>query len=151
MRKIFFFALIMAVIISLVGCGISQTQGGKSNVVTATVITNSGETKQMTLKELRNVADTNSFLFESEYIGADITVTSIITKIGGAYQLTSWFDCDAYVELEANDIGCFFKPITEEYAKTLNVGDTITVSGKIAMASVAGFDIYIFADKISPY
>ena len=32
-----------------------------------------------------------------------------------------------------------------------NVGDTVTVSGKIGMASVGGLNIYIMATSISPY
>lgn len=157
MKKAISFVLAMLMIMSLAGCVASAPSENtpapekEPDKITATVRTNSGETKQMTLQELKNIEETNSFLFESEYIGADITVTSKITKIGGAFRLTSWFDCDAYVELEANSIGCFFKPVTEAYAKTLNVGDVITVSGKIGMASVAGFDIYILKDKISPY
>ena len=151
MKKIFAIVLALAVMISLFGCSSSNGAGNKGKKILATVQTNSGERKQMTLRELRDVEESNSILFEDEYIGADITVTSTITKIGGAYRLTSWFDCDAYVELDAGNIGCFFKPVTEAYAKTLNVGDTITVSGKIGMASVTGFNIYIMKDEISPY
>lgn len=151
MKKIFCFFLAVVAMVSLVGCSTNKESEGTEEKILATVQTNSGERKQMTLQELRHIEETNSILFEDEYIGADITVTSTITKIGGAFRLTSWFDCDAYVELDAGNIGCFFKPISEEYAKTLNVGDTITVSGKIGMASVAGFDIYIMKDEISPY
>lgn len=151
MKKVFEAILAVVVMVSLFGCSTNKEAEGVKEKVLATVQTNSGERKQMTLQELRNIEETNSILFENEYIGADITVTSTITKIGGAFRLTSWFDCDAYVELDAGNIGCFFKPITEEYAKTLKVGDTITVSGKIGMASVTGFDIYIMKDEISPY
>lgn len=150
-EKVFSVIMAILVIMSCFGCSSGVTDGKNDDKVLATVTTNSGETKQMTLQQIKDVEETNSILFENEYIGADITVTSTITKIGGAFKLTSWFDCDAYIELEANDLGCFFKPITEEYATTLNVGDTITVSGKIGMASVTGFDIYIMQDEISPY
>lgn len=152
MKKILAIVLVLSAVVMFFGCSSNNTSGKSPKEVLATVKTNSGETKQMTLQEIKTIGETNSILFESEYIGADITVTSTITEIGGAYRLTSWFDCDAYVKLEGNNIGCFFKPITEEYAKTLNVGDTITVSGKIGMASVASsFDIYIMHDEISPY
>ena len=122
--------------------------GGK---VKASVVTNSGETKEMTLDEIKEIEKSNSVLFEEEYVGADISVTATIEKIGGAYELRSWFECDAYLELESGSTGCFFKPITEEEAKTYSVGQTVTVNGKIGMATVAGFDIYIMATKISPY
>ena len=122
--------------------------GGK---IKATVVTNSGETKEMTLDEIKEIEKSNSVLFKEEYVGAGITVTSTIEKIGGAYMLRSWFECDAYLELESGSTGCFFKPITEDEAKNYNVGDTVTVSGKIGMASVSGFDIYIMATEISPY
>lgn len=148
MKRIIALVLVVLIMLPFTGC---SANGSSKDTVTATVITNSGEKKQMTLQELRKIASTNSVLFDSEYVGADITVTSTIKEIGGAYGLMSWFDCDAYVKLEANSTGCFFKPITEAYAKTLKVGDTITVSGKIAMASVADLNIYIFKDEISPY
>ena len=136
--------LLCCVLVLLSGC----FGGGK---VKATVVTNSGETKEMTLDEIKEIEETNSVLFEEEYVGADISVTSKIEKIGGAFMLRSWFECDAYLELESGSSGCFFKPITEDEAKNYNVGDTVTVSGKIGMASVSGFDIYIMATKISPY
>lgn len=122
--------------------------GGK---IKATVVTNSGETKEMTLDEIKEIEETNSVLFKEEYVGAGITVTSTIKEIGGAFMLRSWFECDAYLTLESGSTGCFFKPITEDEAKNYNVGDTVTVSGKIGMASVSGFDIYIMATEISPY
>lgn len=143
MKKIISFILILCFLFSFVGCS--------SNSVKATVKTNSGEVKEMTLEEIKKIEDTNSVLFEEEYVGADISVTSKIEKIGGAYMLRSWFDCDAYLELESGSTGCFFKPITEDEAKNYNVGDTVTVSGKIGMASVSSFDIYIMATKTSPY
>lgn len=151
MKKALAIFLTFVIMGSLFGCSTNNEPEGTDEKILATIQTNSGERRQMSLQELRDIEDTNSILFEDEYIGADITVTSTITKIGGAFRLTSWFDCDAYVELDAGNIGCFFKPITEEYAKTLKVGDTITVSGKIGMASVTGFDIYIMQDEISPY
>ncbi len=145
MKKIIVFVVVVCcLLMSLTGC-----LGGKK--VKATVTTNSGETKQMTLDEIKDIEESNSILFESEYVGADISVTSTVTHVGGAYMLRSWFDCDAYIELEAGSSGCFFKPVTEDYAKTVSVGDTVTVSGKIGMASVASFNIFIFKDKTSPY
>lgn len=148
MKKIISFLLSLVLCLSLCACsGSSETK-----TVKATVTTNSGETKQMTLAEIKGVAESNSLLFEKEYVGADITVTSTITKIGGAFLLTSWFECEAYLELDASDnVGCWFKPVTEDYALTLSVGDEITVTGKIGMASATGFDVYILFDKISPY
>lgn len=153
MKKVLAIVFALLTMVTLFGCSSNNTSAKTSKEVRATIKTNSGETKQMTFQELKEIENANSILFEDEYIGADITVTSKITKIGGAYRLTSWFDCDAYVELDAgNGYAHFFKPITEEYAKTLTVGDTITVSGKIGMASVASsFDIYIMKDEISPY
>ncbi|MBQ3088210.1 MAG: hypothetical protein IJC36_01105, partial [Clostridia bacterium] len=144
MKKIIAIGVVLCcVFVLLTGC----FGGGK---VKATITTNSGETKEMTLDEIKEIEETNSILFEEEYVGAEITLTSTITKIGGAYMLRSWFECDAYLELESGSTGCFFKPITEEEASTFNVGDTITVSGKIGMASVSSFDIYIMATKTSP-
>ena len=152
MKKVVSLIMVLFVIGVLAGCSAHKEPAETpSNKIFATVTTNSGEMKQMTLQEIKAIEESNSILFEDEYIGADITVTSTITKIGGAFRLSSWFDCEAYVELEAGSFGCFFKPITEEYARTLSVGDTITVSGKIGMASVGGMDIYILKDKISPY
>ena len=145
MKKIMAIGVVLCcVLVLFAGC----FGGGK---IKATVVTNSGETKEMTLDEIKEIEESNSVLFEEEYVGADISVTSTIEKIGGAYMLRSWFECDAYLELESGSTGCFFKPITEDEAKTYNVGDTVTVSGKIGMASVSSFDIYIMATKISPY
>lgn len=148
MKKTISLLLALVMCLSLCACG----SGPETKTVKATVVTNSGETKQMTLAEIKGVVESNSLLFEKEYVGADITVTSTITKIGGAFLLTSWFECEAYLELDASDnAGCWFKPVTEDYALTLSVGDEITVSGKIGMASATGFDVYILYDKISPY
>ncbi len=145
MKKIMAIGVVLCcVLVLFAGC----FGGGK---IKATVVTNSGETKEMTLDEIKEIEESNSVLFEEEYVGADISVTSTIEKIGGAYMLRSWFECDAYLELESGSTGCFFKPITEDEAKTYNVGDTVTVSGKIGMASVSSFDIYIMATEISPY
>lgn len=147
MKKIMRISIILCcVLVFLSGC----FGGGK---VKATVVTNSGETKEMTLDEIRKIEESNSVLFEEEYVGADISVTSTIEKIGGAYKLSSWFDCDAYLELESGSTGWgrFFKPITKAEAKTYSVGQTVTVSGKIGMASVASSNIYIMATEISPY
>ena len=145
MKKIMAIGVVLCcVLVLFAGC----FGGGK---IKATVVTNSGETKEMTLDEIKEIEESNSVLFEEEYVGADISVTSTIEKIGGAYMLRSWFECDAYLELESGSTGCFFKPITEDEAKTYNVGDTVTVSGNIGMASVSSFDIYIMATKISPY
>lgn len=144
MRKIITIGMVLCfVVVMFTGCSSSK--------IKATVTTNSGETKEMTLDEIKEIEDSNSVLFEEEYVGAEISVTSKIKKIGGAYMLRSWFDCDAYLELESGSTGCFFKPITEDEAKNYNVGDTVTVSGKIGMASVSSFDIYIMATEISPY
>lgn len=149
MKKIITLFLLLAVALSLFACG---NLGGSNKAVKATIVTNSGETKQMTLEEIKEIVKTNTLLFEKEYAGADITVTSTITKIGGSFELTSWFKCEAYVELDAADsIGCWFHPVTEEHALTLKVGDKITVSGKIGLATSSGFDVYILYDKISPY
>ncbi len=145
MKKIMTISIMLCcVLVFFSGC----FGGGK---VKATVVTNSGETKEMTFDEIKKIEESNSVLFEEEYVGADISVTSKIEKIGGAYMLRSWFECDAYLELESGSTGYFFKPITEDEAKNYNVGDTVTVSGKIGMASVAGSDIYIMATEISPY
>ena len=151
MKKILSVLLLLAITMSLFACAPTFPEGN-NDTSTATVITNSGQTKQMTLREIKDIYESNSLLFEKEYVGADITVTSTITKIGGSFELTSWFKCEAYVELDASDsVGCWFHPVREEYALTLSVGDEITVSGKIGMASVSGFDVYILYDDISPY
>lgn len=147
MKKIMAIGIVVCCIVVLFsGC----FGGGK---VKATVVTNSGETKEMTLEEINEIEESNSVLFEEEYAGADISVTSTIEKIGGAYTLSSWFDCDAYLELESGSSGWgrFFKPITEDEAKTYSVGQTVTVRGKIGLASVASSNIYIMATEISPY
>ena len=149
MKKILSILLLLAITLSLFACSV-QTENNKT--ITATVVTNSGQTKQMTLQEIKEISESNSLLFEKEYVGADIKVTSTITKIGGSFELTSWFKCEAYVELDASsNMGCWFHPVREEYALTLNVGDEITVAGKIGSCTVSGFDVYILYDAISPY
>lgn len=149
MKKILSILLLLAITLSLFACSV-QTESNKT--ITATVVTNSGQTKQMTLQEIKEISESNSLLFEKEYVGADITVTSTITKIGGSFELTSWFKCEAYVELDAsNSVGCWFHPVREAYALTLNVGEELTVSGKIGMATVTGGDVYILYDDTFPY
>lgn len=144
--------IVIIVIVALFAYSRISSTIKDNNISRATVITNSGEIKQMTAEEIRNICDTNSILFEREYAGAEITVTSTITEIGGAYLLRSWFDCEAYIMLDASDfMTSWFRPVTEEYAASVNVGDTVTVSGKIARATVAGTDVYIFETTNSPY
>ena len=136
MKKIVAILLLLAVAFSLFACG---NNGNTVKTVKATVVTNSGETKQMTIDEIKEIANSNTLLFEKEYAGAKITVTSTIKKIGGSYTLQSWFHCDAYVELDAPGSSSYwFHPVTEEYALTLSVGETITVSGRIGLASSSG-------------
>lgn len=149
MRRVILFGLVVCIVLSFAACSFAGTD---NNEIRATVVTNSGETKEMTLQEIKDVEESNSILFEEEYVGADITVTSTVKKVGGSYTLTSWFDCDAYVELDSgSNIACFFHPITREQAKTVSVGDTMTAKGKIGMATVAGFDVYILKTAIQPY
>lgn len=151
MKKVLSLILVALLLVTFAACGESKAQEPADNKITAKVITNSGKTEHLTLDEIMEIENSNSVLFEREYIGADIEVTSKIRKIGGGFRLTSWFDCDAYVELESGGFGCFFKPITEDFAATLRVGDELTVKGKIGMATVTGWNVYILKDKISPY
>ena len=151
MKKVLALILMFALMLAFAACGEKNADKSNENRITAKVVTNSGKTEHLTLSEILEIENSNSVLFEREYIGADIEVTSKIQKIGGGYRLTSWFDCDAYVELESGGAGCFFKPITEDFAATLRVGDELTVKGKIGMATVTGWDVYILKDKISPY
>ena len=60
MKRILTFVLILCIAISFVGCS--------SNEVKATIITNSGETKQMTIDEIREIKESNSILFQKEYL-----------------------------------------------------------------------------------
>lgn len=144
MKRIIALALVLVIALSLCACG-----GNKAPK--ATVTTNSGETKQMTLEDIREIADNNTPLFEKEYAGADITVTSTVTKIGGAYLYSPWFDCEAYLELESGDLGVWFYPIREDATANYNIGDTVTATGKIGMATVANFNVYILKTMNSPY
>lgn len=83
MKKVIAILMVLGVLLSLCACG--------SKAPKATVVTNSGETKQMTLEEIKEIEESNEVLFEEEYVGADITVTSTVTKIGGAYLFKPWF------------------------------------------------------------
>lgn len=152
MKKIISVLLLFAIAMTLFACAADNNNGNEEKTIQAKVITNSGQTQQMTLQEILDIADTNSLLFEKEYVGAKITVTSTITRIGGSFELTSWFQCEAFVELKSSDgMGCWFHPVREAYALTLNVGDEITVSGRIGMATVTGGDVYILYDDTFPY
>ena len=64
-----------------------------SHAVKATVVTNSGKTRQMTLEEIRSIANDQRELFLNEYAGAEITVTSQVSYVGGEYALESGFSC----------------------------------------------------------
>ena len=153
MKKVISFTVVFLLLLTFTAC--SNTESAElpteTNAITAKVVTNSGTTEYLTFKEIMEIESSNSVLFEREYIGADIEVTSQIVKIGGGFRLTSWFDCDAYVVLTAGSGGGFFKPITEDFAATLRAGDELTVSGKIGMATVTGSYVYILKDSISPY
>ena len=50
MKKIITLFLLLAVALSLFACG---NLGGSNKAVKATIVTNSGETKQMTLEEIK--------------------------------------------------------------------------------------------------
>lgn len=152
MKKILSIILLLAITMTLFACAADNNNGSDEKIIQARVVTNSGQTKQMTLQEILDIADTNSLLFEKEYVGAKISVTSTITRIGGSFELTSWFQCEAFVELKSSDgMGCWFHPVREAYALTLNVGDKITVNGRIGMATVTGNDVYILYDDTFPY
>jgi len=153
MKKIISFALMLCLLLTFTACGNTENDKSpvSSDVITAKVVTNSGTTEYLTFTEIMEIESSNSVLFEREYIGADIEVTSKIVIIGGGFRLSSWFDCDAYVILTAGSGGGFFKPITKDFAATLRAGDELTVSGKIGMATVTGSYVYILKDAISPY
>ncbi len=135
--------VILAIVLLYTGISV-LTENNRS--VKATVVTNSGKTKQMTLEEIRTVANDNRALFEREYAGAEITVTSKVSNVGSAYELENVFSCDAYIQLDAGEaIAYWFCPVTEEIAETMSLGRTVTVNGTIGpITGNNHLDVYIF-------
>ena len=82
MKRILAIILVLISIVSFSACGGDEKSNEQSNEESkATVITNSGETKEMTFAEIRDIIDSNSIQFEDEYVGADITVTSTVSEV----------------------------------------------------------------------
>jgi len=146
MKKLFISLLSILLIFSLTACSLGSNK--------ATVTTNSGEVKEMTFDEIKDLPDENQPLFTEEYCGATVEFTGKISSVGGAYLLRSWFEVDAYLEIESSSSGpgVWFVEIPRSEASNYNVGDTVYVKGKLAMATVASFNICILEDdNVMPF
>ena len=125
----------VCVLICMLFCSCSN-QGGtfsdssKGNTV-ATVITNDGESKRMTAKDLVDLKESNPVAFENKYFQAKVTVIGKVEKIHGRTTLDGHY-MSAYLELED---GWIIDAYASDVAD-LAVGDTVKAVGNIFSISL---------------
>ena len=139
MKKLLIFALVMTILLCLSGCGEKD--------IVASIVNNDGEVEQLSAKELANIREQNSILFDNKYWCASATVegkvkevTSEITINGTYYEWT--------VVVEGGSVDWFMgkhtttqTTVTKEFLASLNVGDEVRMSGDIVSANVFNCDI----------
>lgn len=123
-KKILSILLIVTLFIGLTGCGKSQNK--------AEIITNSGNSENLTYSDLMKIYQENEDKFEKEYIGADVEVTGTINQIKNA-AITGYGNCMAgskQIVLEDGWVVAFDKDAGVDLSN-LNKGDKIKVNSKI--------------------
>ncbi len=158
MKKIFAFILSLVLITSLCACGTNtQTNSGSTTKtgIKATVVNNDGNTEQLTAKQLCDFSDANKISFEKKYWCARVTVTGKIKKIessttinGTHYNWTllidggdgNWFIGDQRFNTST---------VTEDFLASLNIGDTVEISGEIVGVSSSFKEVDISNGTIS--
>ena len=122
MKKYLALILVLAMCLSLCACA-------KEKESTATVIVN-GEEQTVTADDIIN--------FPSRYEGCPITVTAEVAKINGPKYFTSFLSPDHGFEVmlasEFSD-WCVHVGEDDKIMDTINIGDTITVSGYVKSIS----------------
>lgn len=133
MKKVLITLLVMVMLFSFAGCGSSD--------VKATVINNNGETEYLSAKELAEIKSDNSIAFEKNYWSCKVVVEGEIKEItsskiiNGTYY--SWT-----ITVEGGNADWFIgkgqyseSDVDEDFLATLNVGDTVKISGDIVGAN----------------
>ena len=82
MKRVKILLMVALMALTLMACGNdnASTEDSTSNLA-ATIVTNEGETVEMTAQELMDVYDGNEAAFEKKYNGAKITFTGTVKKI----------------------------------------------------------------------
>lgn len=85
MKKIVSLILIASIcVMSLVGCGDKKESESSESINdkgTATIVTNQGDTENITAEELMAICDGNEASFEKKYMGAEISFIGTVSKI----------------------------------------------------------------------
>ncbi len=141
MKKTIVSALILLLVFSLSACSAKKAD------VYATVVNNQGVTEQLTAKQLEDLKSNNAISFEKNYWSATVTVVGTVTEIKGKNILNGTY-YDWSVTVEGGECDWFIgkaqyteTTITEDFLATLQVGDTVEITGDIVGASMGTCDI----------
>ena len=137
MKRILAILLSAMFIFSLCAC--SNSTNTNSNVK-ATVVNKQGVTEQLTAKEILDISEANPLNFDNNYWSAKVTVTGKITKIGGT-EIINGSHYNWTLTIEGGDGDWFIgddkyntSTVSEDFIATLNIGDTVEISGEIVSA-----------------
>ena len=143
MKKLFAFIVLLLLIFSLTACATIAPEDD----VYATVINNQGVTERLTAKQLENAKSENAIAFEKNYWSATVTVVGTVSEIKGKNILNGTY-YDWSVTIEGGECDWFIgkaqyteTTITEDFLATLQVGDTVEITGDIVSASMGTCDI----------
>ena len=141
MKKTIVTALILSLVFSLSACSAKEAD------VYATVVNNQGVTEQLTAKQLEDLKSSNAISFEKNYWSATVTVVGTVSEIKGKNILNGTY-YDWSVTVEGGECDWFIgkaqyteTTITEDFLATLQVGDTVEITGDIVSASMGTCDI----------
>lgn len=161
MKKILATLLSAILIFSLCACSkVTRTETGNSantNVnntsnntqenIKATVVNKQGVTEQLTAKELLDIQSGNALKFDNDYWTAKVTVTGKISKIGGE-EIINGSHYNWTLKIEGGEGDWFIgegkyntSTVSKDYIASLNVGDTVEISGEIVGAFFGEVDI----------
>ena len=128
MKKLLALLLALVMVLSLCACG--------SKAVTATIVTNDGETVQKTREELSKEYDGNSVSYGEKYEGASISFVGTVESVSQYYSKTmghsiQQIDFDDGFQLQLVD--GFFDDIISDISK----GDKLEVTTNMHGASMS--------------
>ena len=150
MKKLFALLLSLSLMVCLCACGGGGNPSDQDLTpknVRATVHNNQGKTEYLTAKQLHDLSNSNNIAFMQKYQAAKVTVTGTVTEIGGLSNINGT-DYRWTLTIEGGEYDWFIgktnynkSSVTTDFLASLNIGDTVTISGEIVGAGIFDVDI----------